>query len=243
MASQGTERQGRVGSGGRRRWLVLVGVAGLVAVLVAGWALLWVPNWRPPLQPGERYGIDVSAHQDTIDWPRVAGDQIEFVYVKASEGGDHVDRRFKEHWAGAGVVGLERGAYHFFTLCTPGEAQARNFLAAAPPDPAALPPAVDLEIAGNCSGRPDPAAVDAELETFLDLVERAWGRHALLYVGDDWERTYPIRGRVDRLLWHRRFLLRPDVAGWWIWQLHGFARIEGASGRVDLNVMRQAPDR
>jgi lysozyme len=225
-----------------RRWAVVAGSAvGLLGVLVLAWALLWVPNWRPALEQGERYGIDVSAHQDPLDWQRVAADGIEFAYVKASEGGDFVDARFREHWAGAGAAGLERGPYHFFTLCTPGAAQARNFLAVAPPDPTAMAPAVDLEIAGNCSRRPDPAAVNAELDTFLDAVERAWGREALLYVGDDWERVYPVRGRSDRLLWHRRFLLRPDVDRWHIWQLHGFARVEGAPGRIDLNVMRPRP--
>jgi GH25 family lysozyme M1 (1,4-beta-N-acetylmuramidase) len=49
-----------------------------------------------------------------------------------------------------------------------------------------------------------------------------------------------VRGRLDRDLWHRRFLLRPDVARWTIWQLHGYARVAGIDGGVDLNVMRPA---
>jgi lysozyme len=37
------------------------------------------------LKEGERYGIDVSAHQDVIDWRQVTGDGITFAYIKATE--------------------------------------------------------------------------------------------------------------------------------------------------------------
>ena len=193
------------------------GVVIVLAALVSAWWFLWVPSWRPPLRVGEHYGVDVSAHQNHIDWPRVAGDGIDFAYIKASEGGDFVDRRFSENWRGAGEAGLDRGAYHFFSLCTPGVVQARNFLAVAPPDPMALAPAVDLELAGNCGERPDTAAVHAELDAFLRQVEDAWRTEVVLYVGDDFEARYGVRRCAARPLWHRRFLLRPDVDDWQIW--------------------------
>jgi len=216
----------------------------LVATVLAG-ALFWfafVPNWRPPLQEGERYGVDVSAHQGEIDWQRVAADEIEFAYIKASEGGSFTDVRFRANWAGAAAAGLDRGAYHFFTLCRRGDEQARHFLAVAAPDPRALGPAVDLELSGNCSRRPRAAEVEAELNTFLTIVEAAWGRPAMLYVGDDWEDRYPVRTRLDRPLWQLRFLRRPDLDNVRVWQIHGLAHVEGITGRVDLNIMRPAKD-
>jgi lysozyme len=227
----------------RRRWPWVIG--GVVAVLVALAGLFWyvfVPNWRPPLRDGERYGVDVSAHQGEIDWRRVAADDIEFAYLKASEGGGFTDSRFGQNWTAAGEVGLDRGAYHFFTLCRPGGEQARHFLAVAPPDPRALPPAVDLELAGNCSRRPPASQVEAELRAFLEIVEAAWHQPALLYVGDDWESRYPVRTRLDRPLWQSRFLRRPNLDTVRIWQIHGFAHVEGIPGRVDLNIMRPATD-
>jgi len=159
-------------------------------------------------------------------------------YVKASEGGDFVDRRFGENWRAAGEAGLDRGAYHFFSLCTPGLVQARNFLAVASPDPVALAPAVDLELAGNCGERPDAAVVHTELDAFLRQVEDAWRTEVVLYVGDDFEARYGVRRGVVRPLWHRRFLLRPDVDDWQIWQVHGYAHVDGVSGRVDLDLRR-----
>ncbi|HEY7068564.1 MAG TPA: GH25 family lysozyme [Acidimicrobiales bacterium] len=231
----------------RRRvhWPVVAAVA-LIAVTVLGaWArTVWLPGYRPGLHAGERYGVDVSSHQGTIDWGRVASDDIDFAYIKASEGGDFVDERFRENWAGAAAAGLDHGAYHFFTLCRSGADQAANFLRALPADPGALPPAVDLELAGNCSERPDQASLRRELDTFLDRVERATGQTAVLYVGADFEGLYQVQDDLDRPLWHRRVLRRPDFAGWWIWQAQDHASVDGIHGDVDLNVMRaKAPQR
>jgi lysozyme len=223
----------------RRRWS-LIGICAVVllAGVIAVWWFLWVPNWRPPLREGERYGIDVSAHQEVIDWERVSLDGITFAYIKATEGGDYTDARFDENWRGAKEAGLDRGAYHYFTLCTPGADQARHFLDVAPPESDALAPAVDLELAGNCSARPSPAVVNEQLDDFVRLIERAWGREVVLYVGDDFELVYPVRHELDRPLWHHRFLLRPELHEWLIWQLHGYARVDGIAGGVDLDVMR-----
>ncbi|MDQ4069965.1 MAG: lysozyme M1 (1,4-beta-N-acetylmuramidase) [Actinomycetota bacterium] len=200
-----------------------------------GW-FVGLPNWRPALRAGEQYGVDVSAHQGSIDWPRVAGDGIRFAYIKATEGADFVDDRFDENWRGAELAGIERGAYHFFTLCTTGQAQAVNFLRVAPPHPAALAPAVDVELAGNCRARPERKAVAAELADFLATTEGAWNRKPIVYLGSDFEAVYQMRDQLDSLIWQQRFLRRP--AGWRVvmWQLHGYARVEGITGRVDLDI-------
>lgn len=219
----------------RRVAAAATGILVLVGGVAAAW-FWWVPNHRPRLAPGETYGIDISAHQGRIDWDAVASDGVSFAYIKATEGGDFVDDRFEENWKHATAVGLERGAYHFFTLCTSGQDQADNFLRIASPKKGALAPAVDLELAGNCTARPPVDDVISELIAFLKRVETAWGGEMVLYVGDDWEDRYPVRQRLERLLWLRRFLLRPDEP-WHIWQLHGYAQVDGIEGPVDLNVM------
>ncbi|MCU1499310.1 MAG: glycosyl hydrolase 25 family protein [Acidimicrobiales bacterium] len=223
----------------RRRWVIgLVATVVVIALVAAAGWFLAVPNWRPPLRDGERYGVDVASHQGHIDWPAVARDEIDFAYIKATEGSDFIDRRFSGNWQESTAAGIDRGAYHFFTLCSPGASQARHFIDVARPDPEALRPAVDLELAGNCSARPPRAKVVRELHEFIRMVEDAWGRPLVLYVGDDWDRAYPTRASFDRPLWHRRILLRPDVAGWVIWQIHGMAHVEGINGPVDINIMR-----
>lgn len=221
----------------RRRWLTFVVALFLVVALLAAAWNLWAPHHRPALRDGEVFGIDVSHHQGDIDWEAVAGDDIEFAYLKASEGTTFLDRRFAENWTAAEDVGLDRGAYHFFTLCDPGTEQAEHFLRTAPPEAGALPPAVDLELVGNCSARPSADEVDAELDAFLDVVEEAWGTDVLLYVGEDWEGEYPILDRSDRPRWLVSFLGRPDFT-WTVWQLSWWGAVDGIAGDVDVDVAR-----
>jgi lysozyme len=221
------------------RLIVVAGAAAITLISVSAWGwFVWFPGYRPSLHPGEQYGIDVSSHQGAIDWKKVAGDHMSFVYIKATEGGDHVDDRFAENWANARSAGLRRGAYHFFTLCTPGASQAQNFLRVVPRDPAALPPALDLELAGNCSARPASSDLRREVTTYLNQVEEATGRQMLLYIGDDFESAYALRTSLGRPLWVRRVLRRPADPRWIIWQVGGFSRVAGIHGRVDLDVAR-----
>lgn len=218
-----------------RWWAVTAAVVVLVLLASTAWFLLA----RPPLRDGEFYGVDVSNHQSFIDWSALASDDIAFAYIKASEGGNFTDASFTRNWAGAEEAGDQRGAYHFFTLCRPGFEQAEHFLRTVPPQDAVLPPAVDLELAGNCSQRPDPAAVHAELETFLAMVEAAWDREVVLYVGQDWEGAYPVLDRSQRPRWLVSFVGRPDRA-WTVWQFSWWGRVAGVDGRVDLDVARLA---
>lgn len=227
------------GAHSRYRWLWIVGVAatllGSAAVFV--W-FVWMPSHRPAVGDAAAYGVDVSVHQGRIDWDRVGNDDISFAYIKATEGGDHVDRHFDDNWVGAAGVGLRRGAYHFFTLCRTGEEKATNFLSTVPTDPTALPPAIDLELSGNCARRPEATDVRREVDTFLEQVEAATGQAVVLYIGDDWEDVYPMRDDLDRPVWYRRILRQPPTDDWWIWQFNYRSNIDGIEGGVDLNVMR-----
>ena len=35
-----------------------------------------------------------------------------------------------------------------------------------------------------------------------------------------------------------RFLRRPDIDNWVVWQVYGFGRVDGVRGRVDLDILR-----
>ncbi|MEY2421771.1 MAG: lysozyme [Acidimicrobiaceae bacterium] len=221
----------------RRWWISVLAAIALVAIVAAVTWFVALPRYRPSLHNGERLGVDVSVHQGHIDWNRVAGDGITFAYIKATEGGDFVDQRFAENWSGAQAAGIDRGAYHFFTFCRPGIEQADNFLRTVPKDASALLPAVDLEINGNCQSRPDRETVYRELNAFLNRVEASTGKATILYVGDDFQSRYPVRDNYRRPLWLLNFLRRPSE-NWTIWQVDGWARVDGISGSVDLDVMR-----
>ncbi|MGB9375970.1 MAG: GH25 family lysozyme [Mycobacteriales bacterium] len=213
-----------------------------LVVLIAGPAFVWffwLPHHRPGLRPGEVYGVDVSSSDGVIDWVGVAQAGMRFAYVRATAGDSVTDDRFLDNWEGAGATGLRRGAVHAFSLCSDGVDQAVYFLGTAPRAAGALPPAVELNLAGNCAKRPDPDAVNQQFKVFLATVEGAWKARMLIFVGADWQKRYPVPTSVDRPRWRAGLLSRP-AQPWAVWRLHGYAHVDGIKPRVDLDVGRLA---
>lgn len=214
--------------------LTLCLTAGIGAVAL----LLALGFWSPW---ADRYvrGVDVSRHQGDIDWKRLAGTDIRFAYIKASEGGDHVDSNFATNWRLAGAAGLKRGAYHFFTLCKSGLEQARNFLSVAP-ERGELPPAVDLEHMNGCRLRSDEIKdVPREIDAYLDAVEGQLGQRPVLYVTREFHDAH-LRGVRGEKFWVRSLFRWPQFRrrDWVFWQHHNGARRAGVSGPVDLDTFR-----
>lgn len=184
-------------------------------------------------------GVDVSRHQGAIDWTRLAGTDIRFAYVKASEGAAYVDPRFLVNWSGARRAGLKVGAYHFFTLCRPGDEQAANFIRTVPREAGALPPAVDLEQKRDCREGPTMRAPTHELKIFLDRVEARYGARPILYTTREFHDAHLSDLKGERF-WLRSLLFPPNwrERDWVIWQRHNRARRDGVETPVDLNSFR-----
>jgi lysozyme len=233
-----------------RRRVARVAVAvlvGLLAIGIAGAAGLRNGVLHLPYPSREDFpvqGIDVSNHQGSIDWARVRVAGYRFAYIKASEGKTFTDPDFATFAAGARAAGLRVGAYHYFTLCTPGADQARRFVAASGgPMPGDLPPVVDLEFGGNCSHRPSQADFDREYAAFDAAVTAAFGRPPVLYLTSDFAARYvdgaQRRGAVqaDRQTWLRKILGRPSggCESWTFWQYSARGRVDGVDGPVDLD--------
>lgn len=118
-----------------------------------------------------------------------------------------------------------------------GAAQARNFLRVLPPAPGGLPPAVDLELSGNCSHRPSLQSAAAQLSDFLRLVQHSTRQTVVVYLGSDFAHHYPLALYTHHPLWLRSILRRP-AGNWTIWQVDGQAHIGGITTDVDLDVGR-----
>ncbi len=218
----------------RTSFYVVVG--GVISIIGAAFFFM---SWEPDRDDYPIRGIDISHHQGDIAWDQVAGDDIAFVYMKASEGGDFKDSAFARNWASAGAAGIARGAYHFFSLCKPGSQQAENFLNVLPSEPDMLAPVVDLEFGGNCARRPPVEEVLRDISDFASQVEQATGKKILFYVTEEFYFAY-LKGRgLNRRLWTRSIWHSPSYAGdWTIWQYHNRGTVKGISGDVDLNVLQ-----
>ncbi|GAB2774934.1 hypothetical protein GCM10027020_30070 [Nocardioides salsibiostraticola] len=199
------------------------------------------PEPTPPTPP--LLGIDVSHHQGSIDWAAVSRDRVDFAYLKATEGRTFTDPRFAANSRAADSAGLRVGAYHYFSLCSAGGEQGQHFAAtmAAQTDAGvrlALPPAVDLELLGSCTGPPAREELLAEVRAFLEVVEQATGQRVVVYSFPDFEERYGFADDLDRRQWVRRLGDQPPGRKWWLWQRSQTASVSGVDGPVDLNVLR-----
>jgi lysozyme len=187
-------------------------------------------------------GIDVSHHQGRVDWDKAASAPLAFAFIKASEGADHRDREFAANWQAAADAGIARGAYHFFTFCTPGAPQARHFLDVVGEVRGELPLAVDVEFAGNCKNWVDIDSIRTELRAFLGLVEAEGGHKPVLYAPRDAYEEIVAGYFDDHVLWLRDLLEEPRRGDWRFWQYADNGRVPGFETLVDLNVFRGTRD-
>jgi lysozyme len=192
-------------------------------------------------------GIDVSNHQERIDWARAKADGISFAYVKASEGTTFADPKYAAHVTGAKAAGIKTGAYHFArpdthsaaddkTAAKDARAEADWFLSLARLRPGDLLPALDLETAGL-----PPEAMVAWTRAWLDRVRRRIAARPVLY-------TYPAfwsalgQTTAFRLypLWIANYgVSEPQLCAGWrryaIWQYTSSGSVDGVPDRADLN--------
>jgi lysozyme len=212
--------------------MISAGLFLLVVILLAARALAPQTELSGPMP----VGVDVSHHQGVIDWDTLAGDEVRFAYIKATEGGDWVDTRFAENWRAAKRTSIARGAYHFFTLCTPAEVQAANFIATVGALDRDLPPALDIEHMGPCSEGPTMERPAEEARVFLDRLEAHYGVRPIIYTTRQFHDAH-LREMTGERFWVRSILREPTwrTEEWTLWQYHNRGRREGVVGPVDLN--------
>lgn len=195
------------------------------------------------------HGVDVSRYQGRIDWRAARRGGVAFAYIKATEGGDHADPMFREHWRGTSAAGVRRGAYHYFYFCRPAAEQARWFIRHVPRDDSALPHVLDMEWnhrSRTCNKRPDGAKVRAEARRFLDILERHYGRRPIVYTTPDFYRETGIGRLAGTQFWLRSVAGHPREtypgARWTFWQYTGTGVVPGIDGPVDINAFAGPPE-
>lgn len=196
---------------------------------------------RRPVQ-----GIDAARFQSSINWPVARANGVNFAYLKATEGGDLIDPKFKDHWRGAGRAGVLRGAYHFYYFCTEPEVQARWFIRHVPRVAGSLPPVLDMEwnpFSPTCATvRPPAAEVRAQMRRWLRIVEAHYGQKAVIYTTPKFYRENDLSQFKGYDFWLRS-TAKPVAEtypgqSWVFWQYSATGLIDGIDGKVDLNAFR-----
>ncbi len=188
------------------------------------------------------HGVDVSKYQGEINWRMLKSHGVSFAFIKATEGGDHVDEAFKDYWKGAKKAGVPRGAYHFYYFCTSAHKQAVWFINHVPRDKTALPPVLDAEWnhqSKTCKIKPSPKKVRSEFKIFLRLLERHYKTRPIIYTSPDFYEEN-LKGAFKKYpFWLRSVTAHPKrkygKQSWKFWQYTGTGVSPGVKGKIDLN--------
>ena len=200
----------------------------------------WTGNtpWRYAV-----HGADVSKYQTSVDWRQAKASGISFAFVKATEGGDRVDDFFAEHWSATRAAGVPRSAYHFYYFCRPAAQQAAWFIRNVPRDKAALPPVLDMEWnpqSPTCKLRPPAQTVRSEMRTFLEIIERHYGKKPIIYTSVDFFDDNGLATFHGYPYWLRSVAGHPrDKYGghpFTFWQYTGTGVVPGINGNADISV-------
>lgn len=187
-------------------------------------------------------GVDVSSYQGDIDWEILASQDIQFAFIKATEGSSYVDPYFEKNYSSAMKTGLRIGAYHFFSFESSGKTQAENFCGAAPYTDGMLPSVIDVEYYGsyNSLSGEELENVRSELRVCIDEIENHFGITPVIYATQKSKNEILGDEFSDCDLWIRSVYLRvPSDLNWSFWQYSDRQRLDGYSGEekyIDMNV-------
>ena len=188
------------------------------------------------------YGVDVSHYQKRIEWDTVvAKEQVDFAFVKATEGHDYSDSLFCHNWEALERVGVRRGAYHFFRAYGCGEEQALHFLRTVEMRPGDLAPVLDIERTDGIA----PEIMRQEAAIWLQIVEQHLRVRPIVYSNQHFYERH-LAGHFDAYpLWVARYSDEEPCLDsgklWSIWQYSNKGCLEGISQLVDVNVFPGTP--
>ena len=225
--------------------VIVVFVSGFYFFFIRPYAYRWKPcyglkGYGICMPAGYRvHGIDVSHYQGDIDWKMLGQTRqgqfpIQFIFMKATEGGDYTDDRFAANFDSARVHGFVRGAYHFYNPKTDANKQADFFIQSVKLEPGDLPPVLDIEKKGK-----DMKKLQADLKVWLRKVENHYGVKPIIYasykfktryLNDSVFNTYPYwiaHYYVDSVRYE---------GDWRFWQHTDVGTLPGIDEKVDLNV-------
>lgn len=197
--------------------------------------------------PGARAGIDVSTHQQEIDWPAVAADGVDYAILRVgyrgyTEGGLFADSQFARNIQGATGAGLDVGLYFFSQAITPAEAEmeAAFVLEAIGDYEIAGPVAFDWERVEDSAARTN--GLDGETLTrcavaFCEKIKAAGYEPAVYLNQDQAYLRYDLRQLTDYTLWLAEYGQLPNFYyDFDLWQYSCTGTVAGIQGDVDLNL-------
>ena len=201
-------------------------------------------------------GIDVSMHNKTVDFNKVKADGIDFVYVRVGYTGYtkkklslNYDPNYQENITNALAAGLRVGVYWYSQALNEEEAlqEANMLLNVIGSYNITMPVVYDYEFAGvGEDGRLDSANLSKAQMTanslaFLNRVSQM-GYTPCLYANYSFLKNRVNASQISSIakIWLAHYNTSTDYPGdYEYWQYTSDGRVNGISGRVDMNVWYQ----
>ena len=236
----------------RYRDRLLEVVEGLPVSRYDGMDFLFDENGRASYAQGERrarLGIDVSFYQgDSIDWPAVAADGVEFVMIRLgyrgyTEGGLKADSCFQKNIQGALDAGLDVGVYFFSQAVTPQESEEEADFAARMLEGYSItyPVAFDWEYIDPDKGARTNGMTGETLtqcaKVFCQRLQEKGYTPAVYFNQDLGYLTYDLTQLTEFVFWLAEYDGPPDFYyDFQMWQYTHKGKVEGIQGNVDFNL-------
>lgn len=204
---------------------------------------------------GERVshkGIDVSRYQDTIDWSKVADDEVEYAFIRLgirgyTTGEIMEDESFQRNIEGALKNDIDVGVYFFTQAMSEEEAveEAEFVLESIAPYKVDYPIVLDVEAVTSTEARANDLTVEERTKyclAFCETIKEA-GYTPMIYGN---LKTFMLMLEIEKLEEYDKWFAYYDDSYYFpyafkIWQYTNKGRVSGISGEVDLNISFDTP--
>lgn len=188
---------------------------------------------------GKGFGIDVSHHQGKILWDSILDNDklkpsIDFVFLKATEGGDHLDTQFESNVAQLNNHDVSFGFYHFFRLNVSSIKQANFFLSKTKRYEHELPLVLDVETKMEQSRQ----LIDS-VSVFVKHIENQTGKRPIIYCPWSYYHHNLQQAFPAHKFWVARYNGSIDLMNdkqILYWQFTDKANLPFHDSKIDLNV-------
>ncbi|KAA3440373.1 glycoside hydrolase family 25 protein [Rufibacter hautae] len=182
------------------------------------------------------HGIDVSRYQREVNWEHVKDSNINFAFMKATEGDFMKDPYFDRNWELSRQHGIKRGAYHYYQPWVSVDKQIAHFKNTVTLLPGNLAPVLDVEAYAH---EISDAKLRSDIRQWLTEIEKHYGVKPIIY---SYQKFYDrkLRGHFpDYHFWIARYQnaepsIHPgDKMVFWQYSERGI--VKGIDAPVDVN--------
>jgi lysozyme len=215
--------------------LAVIGILGIVGAYIGYRIFIKPKGIEVSRKVFEVQGIDISKHCGKVDFEKLNNSNVDFIFIKATEGISHVDRKFKEFSKQSSDFKKPIGYYHFFRFNRPGKAQAIHFWNNIKDKRYELPLCIDVEEWGNNSNTP-VNKIEKNVREFIKYIENKTGKKILIYSNENSYKKYLKKEFKNNPVWICSFNQKNlKKYNWEFWQFSHKGKVEGVDEYVDLN--------